>query len=124
MNPAPLSPLEAYLDKVGRAAIPFFTPQSFTLAAFLMFLIFFLVKCRRDKRLPPIDECLRVALGTVTFLTAIVSILGLVLPTPPAPPEMNAGVVRGLGLASAVTLFVYAGNILFEMFTRKKEPPD
>ncbi len=38
MSPGPLNPLEAFLDKVGRAALPFITPQTCALAALLIFI--------------------------------------------------------------------------------------
>jgi len=123
MNPAPLNPLEAFLDEVGRAALPFITPQTCALAALLIFFGFCWIKFQQDKELPSVDDCMRVALSTVTLLTAVVATLGLLLPTPPAPPEMNPGVVRGIGMASAVALSSYAGKSLIQLFSRKTPPP-
>ncbi|HSG39268.1 MAG TPA: hypothetical protein VLE27_06490 [Thermoanaerobaculia bacterium] len=119
MSPGPLNPLETFLDSVGRATLPFITPQTCALAALMIFVGFCWIKLRQDQELPSVDDCLRVALSTVTLLTAVVSTLGLLLPTPPAPPEMNPGVVRGLGLASAVALSSYAGKSLLQLFSRK-----
>ena len=123
MTSASLNPLEAFLDAVGRFALPFITPQTCALAALPIFLGFCWVKFRQDKELPSMDDCMRVALSTVTLLTAVVSTLGLLLPTPPAPPEMNPGVVLGIGLASAVALSSYAGKSLFQLFSRKAPAP-
>lgn len=123
MTSASLNPLEAVLDAVGRSALPFITPQTCALAALLIFVGFGWVKLRRDQEMPSMDDCMRVALSTVTLLTAVVATLGLLLPTPPAPPEMNAGVVRGIGLASAVALSSYAVKSLIQLFSRKPQTP-
>jgi len=122
MIPGPSNPLEDFLDAVGRATLPFITPQTCALAALFIFILFSWLKYRQDKEIPSVDDCMRVALSTVTLLTAVVSTLGLLLPTPPAPPEMNPGVVRSLGLASAVALSSYAGKSLLQLFSRKPPP--
>jgi hypothetical protein len=46
-------------------------------------------------------------------------VLGLLLLTPPAPPEMNDGLLRAMGLTASVSLFSYTGKILHEIFTKK-----
>lgn len=120
MTSAPLNPLEAALDAVGRATLPFISPQTCALAALLTFFVFFGIKLRQDKELPSTEDCMRVALSTVTLLTAVVSLLGLLLPTPPAPPEMNPGVLRAIGMASTVALFSYSSKILVQLFAPKK----
>jgi hypothetical protein len=126
MTPGPLTPLEAVLDAAGRATLPFITPQTCALAALLTFFVFFGIKLRQDKELPSTEDCMRVALSTVTLLTAVVSLFGLLLPTPPAPPEMNPGVLRAIGMASTVALFSYSSKILFQLFAPKKTatPPE
>ncbi|HEV2843823.1 MAG TPA: hypothetical protein VG477_03175, partial [Thermoanaerobaculia bacterium] len=82
---------------MARAALPFITPQTCALAALLIFVGFCWIKLQQDNEVPSVDDCMRVALSTVTLLTAVVATLGLLLPTPPAPPEMNPGVVRAIG---------------------------
>jgi hypothetical protein len=120
MTSGSLNTLEAALDVVGRVVLPFISPQTCALAALLTFFAFFGIKLRQDKELPSTEDCMRVALSTVTLLTAVVSLFGLLLPTPPAPPEMNPGVLRAIGLASTVALFSYSSKILFQLFSPKK----
>jgi hypothetical protein len=116
----PLNPLASQLDRWSRAYLPYATPQTCFLAALAMFAIFFVLKVMRDRALPSIDDCLRVAFTTVTLLTAMVAVLGLLLPTPPAPPEMNEGILRSVGLTSGVALSIYALKTLAEAFSARR----
>lgn len=113
----PLNPVAAHLDRWSRACLPYVTPQMCFLVALATFAAFFAVKVSRDRCLPSIDDCLRVALTTATLLTAVVAVLGLLLPTPPAPPEMNEGVLRSVGLSSGIALSGYALKTLTQAFS-------
>jgi hypothetical protein len=115
----PLTPLEAFLDQFSRACLPFVTAQTCALFAFVVFIAFCGIKYRRTGTFPSVDDCLRVALTTVTLLTGVIAVLGLLLPTPPAPPELSEAVLRAMGLTGAVALFSYAGKTLHQVF--KKE---
>ena len=115
----PLNGLEALLDGWSRACLPYLTPQTAAVLALVVWAGFVLFKLRRDKAIPSLEDCLRVALTTVTLLTGVVAVLGLLLPTPPAPPEMNDGLLRAMGLTASVSLFSYTGKILHEIFTKK-----
>lgn len=115
-----LSPLEALLDQWARVCLPYLTAQTCSLAGLGVFVFFGLVKWGRDGAFPSTDDCLRVALTTVTLLTAVVAVFGLLLPTPPAPPELNDNVLRAVGLAVAVALFSYAGKTLGQVFSSPK----
>jgi hypothetical protein len=80
-------------------------------------MVFFFLKWRRDKAVPPIEDCLRVALTTVTMLTGLIAVLGLLLPTPPAPPDvMSESTLRAMGLVVAVALFSYTAKTLHQLF--------
>ena len=114
-----LNPIATHLDHWSRACLPYVTPQMCFLAALGMFGVFFGLKITRDKALPSIDDCLRVALTTVTLLTAMVAVLGLLLPTPPAPPEMNEGVLRSVGLTSGIALSTYALKTFAQTFANR-----
>jgi hypothetical protein len=52
----------------------------------------------------------------VTLITAFVAIVGLLLPTPPAPPELSEGVLRTVGLTSGIALTSYALKTLRQLF--------
>ncbi|HET9225947.1 MAG TPA: hypothetical protein VFR31_04730 [Thermoanaerobaculia bacterium] len=118
----PSNGLEALLDRWSRACLPYLTPQTTAVLALLVWAAFVLFKFRRDQAFPSLEDCLRVALTTVTLLTGLIAVMGLLLPTPPAPPEMNDGVLRAMGLTSSVSLFSYTGKILHEVFTKKQSP--
>ncbi|HKI03037.1 MAG TPA: hypothetical protein VKK31_13765 [Thermoanaerobaculia bacterium] len=114
-----LNPIAARLDLWSRACLPYVTPQMCFLAALGMFAVFFTLKVVRDKALPSVDDSLRVALTTVTLLTAMVAVLGLLLPTPPAPPEMNEGVLRSVGLTAGIALSTYALKTFAQAFSNR-----
>lgn len=114
-----LNPIATRLDLWSRACLPYVTPQMCFLAALAVFTVFCTLKVVRDKAYPSIDDCLRVALTTVTLLTAMVAVLGLLLPTPPAPPEMNEGVLRSVGLTSGIALSTYALKTFAQTFSNR-----
>lgn len=119
-SPAPLPPLQALLDRWGRASLPYLSLQMCALAALGMFGLFVALKLLRDRSFPSTEDCLRVALTTVTLLTSVVAVCGLLLPTPPAPPELDQNVLRAVGLTVAVALFSYAAKILSQVFSSKE----
>ena len=116
--PQSLTPFAAWLDRLGRAFLPYINPQMCGLTALLIFFGFFALRLYRTREIPEAEDCLRVGLTTVTLLTAFVAIVGLLLPTPPAPPELNEGVLRTVGLTSGIALTSYALKTLRQLFKR------
>ncbi|MBW8876380.1 MAG: hypothetical protein JF614_15540 [Acidobacteria bacterium] len=86
------------------------------LAGLVMFFGFLALRLYKTREVPEADACLRVGLTTVTLLTAFVAFVGLLLPTPPAPPELSEGVLRTVGLTSGIALISYTLKTLKQLF--------
>jgi hypothetical protein len=119
INPPPqpsLTPFAAWLDHSSRAILPYASLQMCGLAGLLMFFGFLALRLYKTREIPEADDCLRVGLTTVTLLTAFIAFVGLLLPTPPAPPELSEGVLRTVGLTSGIALISYALKTLKQLF--------